>query len=210
MKTKQVVSEKKKLINEQNDILWEAALKANLTPGALSIICGTLYYPEKLTKKDKKWALAEIERIEKEALEKAHVITQGTDIKSDFHNALYGQIVTEIKGAEKGKEEIEFILADGKKYKMYHVQDCCKRVTIEDICGDISDLIGSPIFLADEVTSNEPLKDKTWDKIGGYAPESFTWTFYKLATIKGYVTIRWLGESNGYYSESVTFKRGWV
>jgi len=111
--------------------------------------------------------------------------------------ALEGQTLLNISGAVAGSEEIIFEAKDDKNYQMNHRQDCCERVVVEEVIGDVSDLIGSPILLAEEVVSKDELGRNTY--------ESQTWTFYKLSTIKGSVTIRWLGESNGYYSESVDF-----
>jgi len=121
---------------------------------------------------------------------------------------LKGKTLSEIR-LDKSNNEIIFIVNDNEKYKMYHSQDCCESVVIDDIIGDMQDLVGSEILLSEEVSSSDfekewlssmPEDDKRW-------LESYTWTFYKLATIKGYVDIRWYGESNGYYSESVDFKK---
>lgn len=94
-----------------------------------------------------------------------------------------------------------FRTATGEVYEMCHRQDCCETVYIESIVGDLKDLIGHAILLAEESSSSDEHPE-------GVAPpdadESFTWTFYKLATIKGYVDIRWFGTSNGYYSEEVS------
>lgn len=117
-------------------------------------------------------------------------------------STLLGQTITKIEGAEKGNDEIIFTLLNGTQYCMYHDQDCCESVTVEDVNGDINDLLNTPILLAEEATSQENPSD-----FSDYINDSFTWTFYKLATINGYVTIRWYGESNGYYSESVSFKQ---
>jgi hypothetical protein len=108
---------------------------------------------------------------------------------------LIGKTLTEIK-VNEDKDEIYFETSDGETYHMWHIQDCCESVSIEDIIGDINDLIGSPITMAEEI-AEEAEEEKYVD--------SATWTFYKFATNKGYVTIRWYGESNGYYSESVDF-----
>lgn len=103
-----------------------------------------------------------------------------------------------------GDEELIFSFADGTQYRQFHMQDCCESVTIDDICGDFGDLIGMPLLIAEEATSE---KNPNGVKAPEYQDDSFTWTFYKLATIRGYVTIRWYGESNGYYSESVDFEQ---
>ena len=97
-------------------------------------------------------------------------------------------------------EELVFTTTEGKRYKLHHYQDCCERVTIESIVGDLSDLVGEPLLVAEESTSDTNPEGVTV----GYQ-DSFTWTFYKFATRKGWVDVRWYGESNGYYSERVDF-----
>ena len=122
------------------------------------------------------------------------------DNQRDF-GELKGKILIEIIGGI-GDDTIIFKTIDGNQYKLYHDQECCESVDVVDIAGDIKDLIGNPILMAEVVTheGNNP----NGVEIPEYQ-ESFTWTFYKLATIKGFVTIRWYGESNGYYSELVDF-----
>lgn len=98
------------------------------------------------------------------------------------------------------KDVIEFITKDERVFQLYHEQDCCECVLVEDVCGCLDDLIsGGPLVIAEEARF-----DATGFEDGGDG--SSTWTFYKLDTVNGGVTIRWLSSSNGYYSESVDFR----
>jgi hypothetical protein len=128
---------------------------------------------------------------------------KGNEMEIRIYTELIGETIAKIEGAEKGSEEVTFTLADGRKATFTHWQDCCENVVVEDVCGDINNLIDSPLTMAEEVTHD----CETPEGMGLEEPtDSYTWTFYKFATIKGYVTVRWLGESNGYYSESVDFE----
>lgn len=114
---------------------------------------------------------------------------------TDF-SSLAGLTIASIEGMELGEAEIHIKTTCGRHFVMYHWEDCCEEVLLEDVVGDVGDLIGLPILMAEASTSEENPKGD---------PDAFLWTFYKLATSKGYVDLRWYGTSNGYYSMGVSF-----
>lgn len=113
---------------------------------------------------------------------------------------LVGEKLKEVVGLEKGSEEVVFIAESGKAVKLYHDQDCCESVDLADFESDLLDFSGATVISAEEVSSEE--SDTDWG--------SQTWTFYKVETDRGGLWMRWLGESNGYYSENVDILAGTV
>lgn len=110
---------------------------------------------------------------------------------------LKGKTLREVR---ESRDQLVFVTEDDETYVQYHDQDCCESVDVEDICGDLNDLIGSPILLAEESTSEDVAPEDRRD-------DHCMWTFYKLSTNKGSVTIRWFGSSNGYYSVEVSMRK---
>ena len=84
------------------------------------------------------------------------------------------------------------ILTDDYFYIFYHEYSCCESVWLTQVDGISDKIIGSRIVIAEEVTDSKSVA-------GG----SITWSFYKIGTNKGMIDLRWQGESNGYYSETV-------
>lgn len=110
-------------------------------------------------------------------------------------NNLKGKIIIDVTFNE-ALQEIYFTTLD-KVYVLKHEQECCEEVLIADIAGDLFSLVGNQILQAEEVSNNnknkKPIKDVLQD--------CYTWTFYKLGSKGGYITISWFGTSNGFYSE---------
>ena len=121
-------------------------------------------------------------------------------ISKDF-STLKGRTLTSVEVDEE-KTFIKFTTDNNLVFNMYHDQDCCEVVKIEDIAGDWADIIGLPILVAELVVSpheKETVSNEIEDD------DHYTWSYYKLATVKGWVVVRWYGSSNGYYSEEVSF-----
>ena len=125
-------------------------------------------------------------------------------MRYDYENqrefsVLTGETIVKIEGLETGSSEVKIKTESGRDFVLFHDQDCCESVSLNEIHGDKEDILNYPILFAEESTNQDnPPEDA----------DSFTWTFYRLQTIKGSLQLRWLGESNGYYSESVSFYEG--
>jgi hypothetical protein len=139
----------------------------------------------------------------------AKEIVMSMSMKEAVFSDLQGLTLKRVEQVgEVGDDRIEFETVDGRVFVQHHNQDCCEGVGIESVVGEFSDLIGTPILLAEVSTSekNPPDVDAS-EYDDGDEDSTQTWTFYKLRTIKGSVDIRWYGSSsNGHYSVEVDFE----
>lgn len=102
-----------------------------------------------------------------------------------------------VPGLAKGCDEVCFDFGDEEALRFFHEPDCCESVTLEDF-----ELQGEALG---KILSLDEVANADGPDPGG---ESHTWTFYHLRTERGVLTMRWLGESNGYYSEEVSVRCG--
>jgi hypothetical protein len=116
---------------------------------------------------------------------------------NDFFT-LKGQIVRKIQALNG---DSLYILTDKYKYNLYHAQDCCEYVRLVKVIGDIDNILNEEIIFAEEDGgANDP------DWYSDNYNDSHTWTKFVLGTKNANVEFWFLGESNGYYGESISIK----
>lgn len=105
---------------------------------------------------------------------------------------LIGEILTHID--TNGNDEIVLTTQSGRRIKIYHSQNCCETVCIEDTVGDFEQLLFKPLI---SITHEEECSnDQEYY-------ESCTKTDITFKVNDATVISKWIGTSNGYYSESV-------
>lgn len=104
-----------------------------------------------------------------------------------------GKIIASVEGLKKNSDaDVKIHFTDGSFFWMKHFQDCCENVYLVDIDGEIN---AGDVWQGFDERSERQVSVEDYD--------SSTWTFYTLHTSSGYVWLRFIGESNGYYSEGV-------
>lgn len=127
------------------------------------------------------------------------IVRKRTNTRAKFEElrglALFRIVVR--KDADDQPDEVRFETGQGLAFILRHDQDCCEHVHIAEIIGNPDEHANSIIVSAEESSQNGNESDEG----------SQTWTFYRLTTTAGPLVFRWLGESNGYYSEDVSCYR---
>lgn len=132
------------------------------------------------------------------------VITHDNNNRRNYINVItiddvIGKKIVGVYGGKPGDDTFSISFEDGTSIMFYHEQDCCERVSIDDVCGDIKEMVGQKLLKCSYTTNHDESAKSEYD-------DSYTWTFYHFATRKGYVDMKWYGTSNGYYSEYVNYK----
>lgn len=112
---------------------------------------------------------------------------------------LKGKTITSIDGINSDDSDTIITTSDGSIYTLTHLQDCCENVRVYGSVGNIDDVFNAEVIAAEDTN---PMNNPNAPDYKYY--ESATWTQFRIVTNKGSFEIWWLGESNGYYSESVS------
>ena len=110
----------------------------------------------------------------------------------------FSDLVGEVLDAvDIDREENQILLTtrSGRKFLVYHEQDCCETVAISDQDGNFDNLIGKPLIEARDFAVDTGESESDYD--------SQTTTTLVFRVDDQTVVSRWIGDSNGYYSESV-------
>lgn len=110
---------------------------------------------------------------------------------------IIGKTITNISVSQ---DEVRILCEDDNTaYRAYHMQDCCERVYVESIVGNILNILNSAILDANETIETGDHYNEYHDYV------SWTRTTHTIETANGKLSIVWYGVSNGYYSETVHF-----
>jgi len=103
-------------------------------------------------------------------------------------------VVNVVVGKNSDDNDIVTIkFTDGSYLTMQHYQDCCEGVVLEDYSLDeLLALKGQKLVSAYETTDYQTTE---------YGDQCYT--FYSIQGDSSSATLRWYGESNGYYSVKV-------
>jgi hypothetical protein len=109
-------------------------------------------------------------------------------------DVLVGEVLDAVD-IDREENQILLTTRSGRKFLVYHEQDCCETVAISGQDGNFDKLIGKPIVEARDFAVDTGESESDYD--------SQTTTTLVFRVDDQTVISRWIGDSNGYYSESV-------